>query len=95
MKLCKQLWANNIPVRFELSYTFIIGINFFFKAEMVFQKNPKFLNQVQYCEKQEIPMMVILGEEEVQKKQLKIRDVKQKTEVVNVDTELLLIYIQS
>ncbi len=62
---------------------------------MVFQKNPKFLNQVQYCEKQEIPMMVILGEEEVQKKQLKIRDVKQKTEVVNVDTELLLIYIQS
>ena len=48
---------------------------------MLYQENPKFLNQVQYCEKQGIPLMAILGEDEVQKRKIKLRDVKQKAEV--------------
>ena len=49
---------------------------------MFYQENPKFLNQVQYCEKQGIPFMAILGEEEVKQQIVKLRDVEQKTEVL-------------
>lgn len=62
------------------------------KAEMLHQENPKFLNQVQYCEKQEIPLMLIIGEEEIEKKQVKVRNVKEKTEVIADQSILTLSY---
>ena len=58
---------------------------------MLYQENPKFLNQVQYCERQEIPLMAIIGEEEVQNLQVKIRDVIKKTEVMAAYTCTLIL----
>ncbi len=51
------------------------------QTEMVYKKNPKFLNQIQYCEREQIPIMVVIGEEERDKNGVKIRDVQTQKEV--------------
>ena len=48
---------------------------------MVYKKNPKFLNQIQYCERESIPFMVVIGEEEKVQGGVKIRDVQTQKEV--------------
>ena len=48
---------------------------------MVYKKNPKFLNQIQYCERESIPIMVVIGEEEKVQGGVKIRDVQTQKEV--------------
>lgn len=45
------------------------------KAEHSYKKNPKLLAQLQHCEEDEIPWAVIIGEEEVSKGVVKLRDV--------------------
>ena len=47
----------------------------------MYRKNPKFLNQSQYCEKEGIPFMVLVGEEEKANGGVKIRDVDARKEV--------------
>ena len=51
------------------------------QTEMVYKKNPKFLNQIQYCEREQIPIMVVIGEGERDKNGVKIRDVETQKEV--------------
>ena len=51
---------------------------------MAYKTNPKFLNQIQYCEKEAIPLMVVTGEEEKAKNGVKVRDVTSQEEVVPV-----------
>lgn len=48
---------------------------------MMYKKDPKFLTQVQYCEQQAVPLMVVVGDEEMKNGGVKVRDVKTQKEV--------------
>ncbi|CAJ0571442.1 unnamed protein product, partial [Mesorhabditis spiculigera] len=50
------------------------------KAEMAYKKNPKLLNQCQYCEGNQIPLMLIVGGQEIQDGVVKLRVVQKKRE---------------
>lgn len=52
-----------------------------FQAEMLFKNNPKLLTQVHYCEKTDIPLMVIIGEQEQSEGVIKLRSVASREEV--------------
>ncbi|XP_065895010.1 histidine--tRNA ligase, cytoplasmic-like [Dysidea avara] len=49
-------------------------------TEIFYKDNPKLLNQFQYCEKEKIPYMVIVGDEEKANGGVKIRDVASRKE---------------
>lgn len=49
---------------------------------MLYKKQPKLLNQFQYCENHHVPFVVILGEEEKKNGGVKIKDVTTKQEVI-------------
>nr|XP_028594059.1 histidine--tRNA ligase, cytoplasmic [Podarcis muralis] len=51
------------------------------KAEVLYKKNPKLLNQLQYCEETGIPLVAILGEQELNDGVVKLRDVATREEV--------------
>ena len=53
----------------------------FGQSEMMYRKNPKLLNQFQYSEKEGIPLIVLIGEEEKANGGVKIRDVETRKEV--------------
>lgn len=48
---------------------------------MVYKQNPKLLTQFQYCEKEGVPFVVLVGEEEKEQGGVKIRDVETRKEV--------------
>lgn len=48
---------------------------------MLYKKNPKLLNQLQYCEETGIPLVAILGEQELKDGVVKLRDVATREEV--------------
>ena len=48
---------------------------------MMLKKDPKFLTQVQYCEQQAIPLMIVVGDGEMKNGGVKVRDVKTHKEV--------------
>ena len=50
---------------------------------MLYKKNPKLLNQFQYSEKEGVPLLVIVGEEETAKGGVKIRNTQTRGEVKN------------
>uniref|UniRef100_A0A8C9Q3X3 Histidine--tRNA ligase, cytoplasmic n=1 Tax=Spermophilus dauricus TaxID=99837 RepID=A0A8C9Q3X3_SPEDA len=45
------------------------------KAELLYKKNPKLLNQLQYCEEAGIPLVAIIGEQELKEGVIKLRSV--------------------
>nr|XP_020655025.1 histidine--tRNA ligase, cytoplasmic [Pogona vitticeps] len=51
------------------------------KAEMLYKKNPKLLSQFQYCEETGIPLVAIIGEQELKDGVVKLRDVATRGEV--------------
>ncbi|XP_030067634.1 histidine--tRNA ligase, cytoplasmic [Microcaecilia unicolor] len=51
------------------------------KAEMLYKKNPKLLNQLQYCEETGIPLVAIIGEQELKDEVVKLRVVSTREEV--------------
>ncbi|KAK5643131.1 hypothetical protein RI129_006976 [Pyrocoelia pectoralis] len=51
------------------------------KTEQSYKKNPKLLAQLQHCEEYGIPLAVILGESEIQKGVVKLRNVITRNEV--------------
>ncbi|CAM4933564.1 unnamed protein product [Rotaria socialis] len=53
-----------------------------FKAEMAYKRNPKLLDQLQYCEKHHIELCIIIGSSELEASTLKIRDVVTRNEFV-------------
>jgi len=57
------------------------------KATHSGKKNPKMLNQLQYCEENQIPFAVVIGESELQKGVVKIRNIesREETEVKRED----------
>ena len=56
----------------------------------MYRKNPKLLNQFQYCEKEGIPFMVLVGEEEKANGGVKIRNVETRKEVSAVKTNVVV-----
>lgn len=48
--------------------------------EHSYKKNPKLLAQLQYCEEQGIPFVIILGESELEKGIVKLREVTTRKE---------------
>uniref|UniRef100_A0A8B9ZY61 histidine--tRNA ligase n=1 Tax=Anas zonorhyncha TaxID=75864 RepID=A0A8B9ZY61_9AVES len=59
------------------------------KAEILYKKNPKLLNQLQYCEETGIPLVAIVGEQELKDGVVKLRDVATREEV-NIRRENLI-----
>ncbi|KAM6358149.1 histidine--tRNA ligase, cytoplasmic isoform 3-T4 [Alca torda] len=59
------------------------------KAEVLYKKNPKLLNQLQYCEETGIPLVAIVGEQELKDGVVKLRVVATREEV-NVRRESLV-----
>ncbi|XP_061692080.1 histidine--tRNA ligase isoform X2 [Syngnathoides biaculeatus] len=51
------------------------------KAEVLYKKNPKLLSQLQHCEESGIPLVAILGEQELQDGVVKLRVVATREEV--------------
>lgn len=51
------------------------------KAELSYKPNPKLLQQLQYCEEACIPWVIVIGNDEVSKGVVKIRNVKDRKEV--------------
>nr|XP_057919519.1 histidine--tRNA ligase isoform X2 [Doryrhamphus excisus] len=51
------------------------------KAEVMYKKNPKLLSQLQHCEETGIPLVAILGEQELKDGVVKLRDVTTREEV--------------
>ncbi|XP_074987510.1 histidine--tRNA ligase, cytoplasmic isoform X4 [Caretta caretta] len=51
------------------------------KAEMLYKKNPKLLNQLQYCEDMGIPLAAIVGEQELKNGIVKLRVIASREEV--------------
>uniref|UniRef100_A0A8C8SWG6 histidine--tRNA ligase n=1 Tax=Pelusios castaneus TaxID=367368 RepID=A0A8C8SWG6_9SAUR len=51
------------------------------KAEMLYKKNPKLLSQLQYCEDTGIPLVAIIGEQELKDGVVKLRVVATREEV--------------
>ena len=48
---------------------------------MLYKKNPKLLNHLQYCEKEQVPLVVIVGEAEKANGGVKVREVESRKEV--------------
>ncbi|XP_072923522.1 histidine--tRNA ligase isoform X2 [Hemitrygon akajei] len=59
------------------------------KAEIMYKKNPKLLNQFQYCEETGIPLVAILGEEEIKEGVVKLRVVSTREEINVARADLL------
>jgi len=51
------------------------------KTEHSYKKNPKMLNQLQYCEENLIPLAVVLGSSEIEAGVVKLRDIQTRAEV--------------
>ena len=51
------------------------------QAELLYKKNPKLLNQLQYCEETGIPLVAIMGEQELKDGVIKLRSVASREEV--------------
>lgn len=45
------------------------------RAEMSYKSNPKLLDQIQFCERNSIPWMVLFGDEELKNNCVKLRDI--------------------
>ena len=49
---------------------------------MMYKKNPTLLNQSLYCEKEQVPLIVIVGEDEKARGGVKVRDTVTRSEVI-------------
>jgi len=59
------------------------------RTEHSYKKNPKMLNQLQYCEESGIPLAVVLGTSEIEAGVVKIRDIATREEVEVKRTEMI------
>ena len=52
------------------------------QAELLYKKNPKMLNQFQFCEENGIPICLVIGESELQQGVVTLRDMASREEVL-------------
>lgn len=67
-----------VPHRLRLATLFW---NAGLKAELSYKPNPKLLQQLQYCEEANIPWVIVVGQDEVSRGVVKIRNVKDRKEL--------------
>lgn len=60
---------------------------------MMYKRNPKLLNQFQYCEKEAVPIIIIVGEDEKAQGGVKIRETESRNEVNNVKYALFTYFV--
>lgn len=53
------------------------------KTEHSYKNNPKILHQLQYCEENNIPLAIIIGQDEIDNNVIKLREVQSRAEVKN------------
>ncbi|XP_004609998.2 histidine--tRNA ligase, mitochondrial [Sorex araneus] len=63
------------------------------KAELLYKNNPKLLTQLSYCESMDIPLVAIIGEQELKEGVIKLRSVASREEVA-IKRENLVAEIQ-
>ena len=63
------------------SFCFLFLEILFFKTEFSYKSNGRLLDQLTYCEDNQIPICVIIGNEEIKNNSVKIRNVSTRFEV--------------
>lgn len=58
------------------------------RSEHSFKKNPKMLQQIEYCEKHKIPYAIVIGDRELQNNVVKIRTISTREEIEIPNNEL-------
>lgn len=51
------------------------------RSEHSYKENPKILHQIQYCEKQNIPFGIVIGDSELKQKIVKLRVIETREEI--------------
>lgn len=68
------------------------------KATYMFKVKPKILKQFEMCDKEQIPLCIIIGEDELAKGELKVKDMKVKDESqgggINIKRSEMVDYIK-
>lgn len=59
------------------------------KAEMTNKKNPKLLNQLQFCEESGIPVAVMIGSSELEEGKVKVREITSRNETLIPRSEMI------
>lgn len=62
-----------------------------YQAEVMYKKNPKLLSQLQHCEESGIPLVAILGEQELKDGVVKLRVVATREEVRTQNTHTVAV----
>jgi histidyl-tRNA synthetase len=82
LSLCEELWQNEIRVSIKVIFCFCsIYIFSYFKTEFSYKSNGRLLDQLTYCEENQIPICIIIGNEEIKNNSVKIRNVITRIEV--------------
>ncbi len=95
LKLTSELWNAGIKVCIRLNvisrkpewiWSCIVDLwlwatHYVLQAEVLYKKNPKLLSQLQHCEETGIPLVAILGEQELKDGVVKLRNVASREEV--------------
>lgn len=75
-----------------------LTVYYVLQAEVLYKKNPKLLSQLQHCEETGIPLVAILGEQELKDGVVKLRNVASREEVrfnVSIDWDLGFVLISN
>lgn len=72
---------DRVPCFWSLCVCLIIFSLAHSQAEVLYKKNPKLLTQLQHCEETGIPLVAILGEQELKDGVVKLRNVASREEV--------------
>lgn len=83
MEVLNKLWDAGVKVRFaEQFYRISVNLIFFVfsQAEHPYKQNPKLLAQLQYCEENQIPFAVVLGDGELSRGVVKLREISTRKE---------------
>lgn len=84
MKIAAKL--RSAGIRAKISYkVLLLTLNNLkrFNALTFFKTDPKFLDQVQQCETDNIPLGVVIGQEELNSGVVKLKDIKSRSEKVS------------
>ena len=69
---------SNVLLVCSLSYNMVCLLS---QTEQSYKKNPKMLDQLQYCEGSGIPLAIVIGGSEIENNVVKIRNILTREEV--------------
>lgn len=75
-------WRSSLEIRLcRTGVTVFALFSLSWQAELLYKKNPKMLNQFQFCEENGIPFCLVIGESELQQGVVTLRDMASREEV--------------